>query len=265
MTLSRHLVFLLLIWIGFATAYNISPSGRFTTRYTPWLFPLPHDSQPLLLVSNTDLGKNCSNSLSCTGIQTAAVSSFSLNSQVAFSVLEATLRLLTTPRYRTLASIVRLILSARMCGVIYMHVQKKVKDITVSTKTSCAIEISLACLLAVATSFPRLYNNGFAVSWWRDCRRGRNRRGWSIHSSTYFSWWVFSEACHSVVKCAQSFVNYVSHSKLLIGGASIANYIQMGPKRHPLADRPLISYNLALLMQPIALAGIFASNKTLAQ
>eukprot|EP01128_Nolandella_sp_AFSM9_P006016 TRINITY_DN3023_c0_g1_i1.p1 TRINITY_DN3023_c0_g1~~TRINITY_DN3023_c0_g1_i1.p1 ORF type:complete len:241 (-),score=60.07 TRINITY_DN3023_c0_g1_i1:76-735(-) len=44
-------------------------------------------------------------------------------------------------------------------------------------------------------------------------------------------------------------------SNLLIGGASIANYIQMGPKRHPLVDRPLIDYNIALIMQPIALAG----------
>jgi len=44
-------------------------------------------------------------------------------------------------------------------------------------------------------------------------------------------------------------------SNALIGGASIANYIQMGPRRHPFAKRPLIEYNLALLMQPMALAG----------
>jgi len=43
--------------------------------------------------------------------------------------------------------------------------------------------------------------------------------------------------------------------QLLIGGAALANWIQMGPKRHPSANRPLISYDLALLMQPLALAG----------
>jgi hypothetical protein len=29
----------------------------------------------------------------------------------------------------------------------------------------------------------------------------------------------------------------------------------MGPKRHPFANRPLIDYNLALMLQPLALGG----------
>eukprot|EP01130_Rhizamoeba_saxonica_P010312 TRINITY_DN4220_c0_g1_i3.p1 TRINITY_DN4220_c0_g1~~TRINITY_DN4220_c0_g1_i3.p1 ORF type:complete len:420 (-),score=54.50 TRINITY_DN4220_c0_g1_i3:554-1813(-) len=44
-------------------------------------------------------------------------------------------------------------------------------------------------------------------------------------------------------------------SNCLIGGASIANYLQMGRYKHPTANRPLIYYNLAMLMQPLALGG----------
>eukprot|EP01129_Flabellula_baltica_P008015 TRINITY_DN3156_c0_g1_i1.p2 TRINITY_DN3156_c0_g1~~TRINITY_DN3156_c0_g1_i1.p2 ORF type:complete len:119 (+),score=18.55 TRINITY_DN3156_c0_g1_i1:408-764(+) len=41
----------------------------------------------------------------------------------------------------------------------------------------------------------------------------------------------------------------------MIGGAALANYIQLGPRRHPNVDRPLIYYDMALLMQPLTLAG----------
>lgn len=44
-------------------------------------------------------------------------------------------------------------------------------------------------------------------------------------------------------------------SNLLIGGASIANYIQLFRKKHPFANRPLIDYDLAMLLQPLSLAG----------
>lgn len=43
-------------------------------------------------------------------------------------------------------------------------------------------------------------------------------------------------------------------SNALIGGASIANYIQMFRRRHPRANRPLIYYDVALLMQPATLS-----------
>jgi uncharacterized membrane protein YfcA len=44
-------------------------------------------------------------------------------------------------------------------------------------------------------------------------------------------------------------------SNTLIGAAAIANWIQMGRKRHPKANRPLIDYHLALIIQPLALGG----------
>jgi len=47
----------------------------------------------------------------------------------------------------------------------------------------------------------------------------------------------------------------VSLSNALIGGAAIANFVQMLPTRHPYADRPLIEYNLALFIQPLSLGG----------
>ena len=43
-------------------------------------------------------------------------------------------------------------------------------------------------------------------------------------------------------------------SNALIGGASVANYMQMFRRRHPHADRPLIYYDIALLMQPATLS-----------
>lgn len=41
----------------------------------------------------------------------------------------------------------------------------------------------------------------------------------------------------------------------MICGAAVINFAQMGPKRHPLANRPLIYYDLALVFQPMVLAG----------
>lgn len=41
----------------------------------------------------------------------------------------------------------------------------------------------------------------------------------------------------------------------MITGASIANYIQLFWKRHPAARRPLINYDLALIVQPTSLGG----------
>jgi uncharacterized membrane protein YfcA len=44
-------------------------------------------------------------------------------------------------------------------------------------------------------------------------------------------------------------------SNVMIAGASIANYIQMAPQKHPYVDRPLIYYDLALIINPLALLG----------
>jgi uncharacterized membrane protein YfcA len=44
-------------------------------------------------------------------------------------------------------------------------------------------------------------------------------------------------------------------SNVMIAGASIANYFQMAPQKHPNVDRPLIYYDLALIINPLALLG----------
>jgi len=44
-------------------------------------------------------------------------------------------------------------------------------------------------------------------------------------------------------------------SKVTILGVAIGGYIYLVRKRHPKADRPLIDYNIALLMEPLILAG----------
>jgi uncharacterized membrane protein YfcA len=44
-------------------------------------------------------------------------------------------------------------------------------------------------------------------------------------------------------------------SNTLILGSSIVNWLQIGMKRHPTANRPLIDYKLALLLQPLSVAG----------
>jgi uncharacterized membrane protein YfcA len=44
-------------------------------------------------------------------------------------------------------------------------------------------------------------------------------------------------------------------SNVMIAGASIANYIQMAPQRHPNVNRPLIYYDLAMIINPLALLG----------
>jgi len=44
-------------------------------------------------------------------------------------------------------------------------------------------------------------------------------------------------------------------SKVMIFGVAIGGYIVLARKRHPKADRPLIDYSIALLMEPLTLAG----------
>lgn len=44
-------------------------------------------------------------------------------------------------------------------------------------------------------------------------------------------------------------------SNLLIVGASLANYLLMFRKKHPYANRPLVDYDTAMLLQPMSLAG----------
>jgi uncharacterized membrane protein YfcA len=47
----------------------------------------------------------------------------------------------------------------------------------------------------------------------------------------------------------------IPFSTVLIGGASVANFLQMSIKKHPSSDKPLIDYYLAMMLQPLALAG----------
>ncbi|KAL3938923.1 MAG: hypothetical protein SGBAC_006266 [Bacillariaceae sp.] len=44
-------------------------------------------------------------------------------------------------------------------------------------------------------------------------------------------------------------------SNITIFGGAIANMILNAPKRHPLADRPLVSWNMILVMEPLTIAG----------
>jgi uncharacterized membrane protein YfcA len=44
-------------------------------------------------------------------------------------------------------------------------------------------------------------------------------------------------------------------SNSLIGGSALANFVQMSQKRHPLVNRPLIDYDMALMIQPMAIVG----------
>ncbi|KAG2382157.1 hypothetical protein C9374_005359 [Naegleria lovaniensis] len=45
-------------------------------------------------------------------------------------------------------------------------------------------------------------------------------------------------------------------SKTMIFGAAISNFIALSLKRHPHADRPLINYDVTLLLQPMSLIGV---------
>lgn len=44
-------------------------------------------------------------------------------------------------------------------------------------------------------------------------------------------------------------------SNTIVAGASVANFIQNFPKKHPFANRPLIDYTVALLIEPQTLGG----------
>jgi len=44
-------------------------------------------------------------------------------------------------------------------------------------------------------------------------------------------------------------------STTLICGSSIANFIQMCRQRHPIRNKPLIDYDLALMLEPLSLVG----------
>jgi len=44
-------------------------------------------------------------------------------------------------------------------------------------------------------------------------------------------------------------------STVLIGAASVANFLQMFFLKHPLRERPLIDYQLAMILQPLSLGG----------
>merc|ERR1711957_226062 len=47
-------------------------------------------------------------------------------------------------------------------------------------------------------------------------------------------------------------------SNITVFGGSIANTLLNSKKRHPLADRPLINWDLILVMEPLTIAGALA-------
>ncbi|EOD37799.1 hypothetical protein EMIHUDRAFT_225052 [Emiliania huxleyi CCMP1516] len=47
-------------------------------------------------------------------------------------------------------------------------------------------------------------------------------------------------------------------SKATICGAALANFAIQSRRRHPLADRPVIAYNVAVVFEPMTLAGTVA-------
>lgn len=52
----------------------------------------------------------------------------------------------------------------------------------------------------------------------------------------------------------------VALSNFTIVGSSITNIIMNLPKRHPHADRPLVDWDLILVMEPLTMAGAVCSN-----
>ena len=49
-------------------------------------------------------------------------------------------------------------------------------------------------------------------------------------------------------------------SKATICGAALANFAIQSRRRHPLADRPVIAYNVAVVFEPMTLAGLRGGN-----